>query len=301
MLHAFKKFRYPLEINVKRLPPALEKFYSKNDKLPWMYTILGSVIAFAGGFFQLWYQERKRDEKEKKDTEEKYRDSKLFAKDYIKRSERNLMNSRNLYVNNHKLHTVDQALTQARCDAERVRKVLDKMSVAENLRFSKDEGYSIDSVLHLLAHIDYHRASLLLKESDIDGANSLLGKSSASRVGLHNDENERLGANEIARTKIKIADASSQMRHIDISLHFYNEIIKTESNLLHIFWRSRALNNMSIVLFAVGADGEAIKKMKMVGDEITDYLDNSCLKSVSVPESEDHLASKFELEKLLCH
>lgn len=233
----------------------------KANKTNFSGVILGSVLGFigsvVGSFIQLRWQQHQQTMVE----DDVYASKEKEMKNYIKQSERNIIHARESFISLQGKHVIDQALILARRDAEKALKIMDEMRSKDILLIEKNDGYTKDSILHLIAYIDYHRGTLLLRSFDCDNAKSMLSQSLARRLSL-----PPIGPyteNEVNRTKIKIADVSSQTRDIDQAIRIYEKIAEPfqADTLIGSFWKVRAMNNHGIVLFSIGVDSEALSLM----------------------------------------
>jgi hypothetical protein len=182
----------------------------------------------------------------------------------FKRSLRNLIHCRNHSILRTGKYIVRASLNQARIDATNAFEELNKMEVKQRISFEEEKGYALNSIDHLIACIDYHTGILCIQDYDIETGKEKLSESLAKRVKLQDDSHFLHPANEIHRTYIKLVDAASQSRHIDTAVRLYESIYaqQDESAMVNTFWRIRALNNLSVVYFAVGNDGIALENMK---------------------------------------
>jgi hypothetical protein len=216
--------------------------------------ILGAALAFIGSvfgsFIQLGVQQQNQNKIEDDIDASKEKDMKI----YINQSERSILHARESFVSLQGKHVINEALILARRDAEKALEIMGDMRSTHINLIEKKDGYTKESLLHLIAYIDYHRGTLLLRNLDCNNAQAMLARRLAlPPIGSYTDN----------RTRIKIADVSSQTRDVHKAIRMYEQIAEPlqEDSLVGSFWKVRAMNNHGIVLFSIGVDSEALSLM----------------------------------------
>lgn len=267
-------------ISIRNVPKSIENHFERQEGkysdafYSGCYAIAGAVV---GGLLPavVRYGIDYREEQKRLES------MTLKIDESFKRSLRNLIHCRNHFILRSGRNTVRASLSQARTDAVNAFEELNKMNVKERKRFEENKGYSLDSIDHLIACIDYHTGVLCIQDYNIEMGKEKLSESLAKRVMLQ-DSDCLHPTNEIHRTNIKLADAASQTRHIDTAVHMYESINEHGNDaILNTFWKIKALNNLSIVYFAVGTDGMALEKMKEVAQLTRQELHKLFKKSIA--------------------
>lgn len=284
--------------------PAYVKNYMKRKEssklgdflsLPVVNSVIGGSMTIAGGAFSTWLLTLDERIKTKNKEEQLFKRKCDFLKNFIASSERNLIHSRESFVRGLGKDVIDNALQNSRRKAQDALDMHKTFSDDEKVRFMSESGYDQNSIINLISHIDYHLGSLLLKEREVSQAKLELARSLADRISV--SDNKQYYRNEINRTRIKIADSMSQCRELSFALRLYDDICEPMKNsyLLTTFWKTRALNNRAIVLYAIGQDNEALLSMEKTTSIISEYFRSIFFTKLT---QEDIDSVVFDVQKL---
>ena len=272
------------------VPPSERKSWHESPGFTFaLAALVGGLFTIAGGFLATNDAERRRASAEKRRHDGVADNMQL----HLTRAQRLILCARAAFLRRGYVEA-SSLLRAAEDNVIKADTLLTAIPVERRASELARLGFSQDAILHLNAHVAYHRGALHLRELDINAALSDFAVSYAARVA--GTPSSRINS-EMQRVNIKIADANSQRRNLGAALSTYERLVG-DPTIVGTFWRVRALNNAAVVKFALGRDVTAQALMAQARREADTWLDTALGEDHPMSSCQDVDARRAELDAL---
>jgi hypothetical protein len=238
------------------------------DNQAFVGTIIGSVITLIGTLLAAWLVEIKRTRDRDEAEELRYSQRAETFRSHLARAEACVRESRDAFLRHDSAPVVNALLDSAMAETKQAEVILSKLSHEQRIRLHSQLQYPADIIVHMAAHIQYHRGTADVRDKNVIVAVDAFARARAERCRTTGEQSI---LKEMATVDLKLVDTARQQRMDRHALQSYNRIME-DSSLVGTFFQIRACNNCAIVQFALGNEARALKHMRAAQQTTDDWF-----------------------------